>query len=148
VHVVWAVLVSALAFGAAHLTALNDPSFWASLAVFGPGIPGATPQVVALGQVAPLTFGPESIVDLLMPACAGAAFAWLVYRTGSLWPAVGLHGALNFWSVLSHPAAERLRDAADPTSIAQGLSLALAVLLAELQWRRMSSSPAVSTRTP
>ena len=138
----------ALAFGAAHLTALNDPSFWASLAVFGPGIPGASPQVVALGQIAPLAFGPESIVDLLMPAGAGAAFAWLVYRTGSLWPAVGLHGALNFWSVLSHPAVDRLRNAADPTSIAQGLSLALAVLLAELQWRRMSSSHAVSTRTP
>jgi membrane protease YdiL (CAAX protease family) len=145
-RVVWALLVSALAFGAAHLTALNDPSFWASLAVFGPGIPGASPQVVALGQIAPLTLGPESLVELLMPAAAGAAFAWLVYRTGSLWPAVGLHGALNFWSVLSHPASDRLRDAADPTSIAQGLSLALAVLSAELQWRRARSSHAVSPR--
>jgi membrane protease YdiL (CAAX protease family) len=145
-RVVWAVLVSALAFGAAHLTALNDRSFWASLAVFGPGIPGASPQVVALGPVAPLPLGPETIVDLLMPAGAGAAFAWLVYRTRSLWPAVGLHGALNFWSVLSHPGQDRLRDAADPTSIAQGLSLALAVLLAELQWRRSSASHTVSTR--
>jgi membrane protease YdiL (CAAX protease family) len=143
----WAVLTNALCFGAAHVTALTEPSVWTWFAVFGPALPGANPQVVALGHLVPFALGLDPM-QLLMPAAGGAAFAWLVYRTESLWPAIALHGALNFWSLLSHGPGAHMPENADPTSIAQGVSLALAVLLAELQWRRRTAPGPISARHP
>jgi len=146
----WAVGVSAVVFGAAHVTALPQPALWGWLVIFGPNTPGADPQLVALAHAVPMTvtYLIEPVVQLTMPAVAGAVFAWVLFRTNTLWTAIGLHGALNFWSVVSHGQGMRIPRDADATSIAQGFSLVFAVVLAEWQWRRQQRSSPTSVPHP
>lgn len=144
----WSILACALAFGAAHVAAPGDPSRWAWLVVFGPRVPGGDPAVVALAQAVP--FAGADVVALLgqivMPAAAGIVFGWLVVRTGSVWPAVALHGGLNFWSVLAHGPGSPAPAQADATSIAQAVSLLLAILLAEASADRRGAGRATSVQ--
>jgi len=44
-----------------------------------------------------------SALEVLRMSAGGAVFAWVVYRTGSLWPAVALHGCLNLWITVAGP---------------------------------------------
>jgi membrane protease YdiL (CAAX protease family) len=85
-------------------------------------------------------FAGSLLFAVMVPALAGVVFAWVFYRTGNLWTAVGLHGCLNLWSTLSHgEGVMRIASRPDSTSIAQGLSLVIAVLLAERIWRRRAA---------
>ena len=74
-----AMVVSAVAFGAAHL----------SSSTLG--------QCSPTGSTASLYPGHwESLSALVGEATLGGLlFAWLTYRWGSIWPAIGLHSSLN-----------------------------------------------------
>ena len=59
----------------------------------------------------------------------GAIFAWIYYRWGSLWPAIGLHAWMNFWWDLSRGVDYRGRFEVDAAGISQILSMILALIL-------------------
>jgi membrane protease YdiL (CAAX protease family) len=78
--------------------------------------------------------GPEVLMPSLyllfaaIFAPGGYLFGWIYYRWGSLWPAIGLHGCMNLWwdvMRVDRPTVFNL----DLPSIAQGLSMLLALLL-------------------
>ena len=144
----WCILVSALAFGAAHVAAPGDPALWAWLVVFGPRVPGGDPGPVALAQAVPLTFIDvlAPIGQMAMPAAAGVVFGWIAARTGSVWTAIALHAGLNFWSVLAHGPGTPAPAQADATSIAQAVSLLFAILLAEVSSARRGERGATSVQ--
>lgn len=126
----WAFAASAVLFGAAHVTNITEPVRWFFVLTFGPGS-AADPHAAA--GVVPFAFAliGDPLMQAAMPAVGGLVFAWIVYRTGTLWPAVALHAALNFWSVVSRGPAADVVHGADPISIGQGASLVLAVVLVE-----------------
>lgn len=66
-------------------------------------------------------------------AAGGAVFAWVAYRWKSLWPAIALHGFINFWWDLTQGEHARLVFQFDLLSAAQALSVALAIGLT-LRW--------------
>ena len=72
--VIWSIAVSALVFGSAHLTLFVD---------FSHGHFSYVPWLDGPGN----EFGVTMLGGLLL--------AWIVYRCDSLWPAVGVHSALN-----------------------------------------------------
>src|SRR5262249_55399983 len=94
--------------------------------------------------VSSLAFGAAHQVNLagaLSAAAAGMLFAWVAERGRSLWPAVGLHTAINFWWVMSHHgiASERRSIGIDDTAwaIASALSTIAAIALVEWERRRI-----------
>jgi CAAX protease family protein len=62
-------------------------------------------------------------------AVGGALFGWVFYRSGSLWPAIGLHGFMNLWWELLRGDRPSAVVAPDLPGVAQGLSMLLAVVL-------------------
>jgi len=102
----WALGVSALAFGLAHAPQLN--AHIGSYHISSPWELALLHFGVVAGQVATLTAG-------------GLVFAWVYWRTQSLWPAIGLHAFLNFWLTVS----------ADPSRLVPTWSLSL-VAVAQL----------------
>jgi membrane protease YdiL (CAAX protease family) len=68
-----------------------------------------------------------TMVFILAPG--GALFAWIAYRLGSLWPAIGLHACLNLWWVATHGFQFHSGFTLDPAGIAQAVSLVVALLL-------------------
>jgi membrane protease YdiL (CAAX protease family) len=108
-----ALLVSSVLFGLAHL------------------------QVVEI-QLLAIVFGNVSYVTryVLPYAAGGALFAWLTWRWQSLWPAIALHGLMNFWWDLTTGEHSRLDFAIDPMSAAQAVSAVLAIGMTLLYRRR------------
>ncbi len=104
----WAMAVSAMAFGAAHLTRYVD-IFDGRLTY----VHGVLPYVAEFG----------------LTAIGGLLFAWIVYRWDSLWPAIGVHSCLNLsWQLTI--------NAAHITSFAATMSRMASVTIAcYLTWR-------------
>lgn len=71
--------------------------------------------------------GPPTLVTI----AGGCLFAWVTWRWRSLWPAIALHGAINFWWDLAPNSPGSLVAGAT-----QGVALALMVLLT---WRLTSA---------
>lgn len=67
---------------------------------------------------------------ILATIAGGCLFAWLTWRWRSLWPAIALHAAINFWWDIAAGGADPAISAA-----AQGLALTLVVALT---WRQTS----------
>ena len=78
---VWA-LLPGLLFGLLHYNNPNGPE-------------GTLPQVVAFG----ISFSVPGLLYVATTAITGAALAALVWRSGSLWPAAGVHVAVNMFSL-------------------------------------------------
>jgi membrane protease YdiL (CAAX protease family) len=75
------------------------------------------------------TLGPPLVAII----AGGCLFAWVTWRWRSLWPAIALHGAINFWWDLAPHDAEPILAAST-----QGVALALVVMLT---WRLTSPPP-------
>lgn len=83
--------------------------------------------------------GPSTLVTI----AGGCLFAWVTWRWRSLWPAIALHGAINFWWDLAPNSPGSL-----VAGSTQGIALALVVILT---WRLTSArsvSPAGRTLDP
>jgi hypothetical protein len=95
--------------------------------------------------VSSLAFGAAhqgGLTAVLSATAAGMLFAWIVERSRSLWPAIGIHSAINFWWVMSHHgvASERRHiEIEDPAwAIASALSTVAAILPVEWERRRQT----------
>jgi membrane protease YdiL (CAAX protease family) len=106
--VIWSIAVSALVFGSAHLTLFVD---------FSHGHFSYVPWQV----------GPANEFGVTM--LGGLLLAWIVYRCDSLWPAVGVHSALNFsWQLT--------QNSADVTSFAATMMRLASITIAiYVTWR-------------
>lgn len=131
----WAIAVSALFFGLAHL---RDIDLWLKTIVDGPSALSA--QVGGYAghwRVFPplevwwiLVSNRLADLWLLAPyAAGGALFAWISLRWQSLWPAVSLHAFLNLWWVLAKGEGPRLVSEISPMSIAHALAVAIAIVM-------------------
>jgi membrane protease YdiL (CAAX protease family) len=121
----WAIGVSAVVFALAHhpYVDLNIAAYLIRLAM----------GFVTRGGV-DLLIGIVTTIAVLAPG--GALFAWVVYRFGSLWPAIGLHACLNLWWMVSHGPDARGVFTLDASGIAQVVALGLAFLLTLRRPRR------------
>jgi len=112
-HVVPAMILSSLIFGLAHLR--NADVQFVSI-VFGGG---------------------PSLTTYVLPyAAGGALFAWVTWRSQSLWPAIALHALMNFWWDLTTGEHGQLDFTIDPMSAAQAISAVAAIALT-LRWARV-----------
>lgn len=84
---VWSMAMSAIVFGAAHLTGFVDFLEGHLRFAYEPG-----------AYVYMTEFG--------VTALGGLLFAWMVLRWDSLWPAIGVHSALNLSWQLTHDAGD------------------------------------------
>lgn len=111
----WAMAVSAIAFGVAHLSQYVD--------VF-------RGHLYYVHAVLPY------IAEFGLTALGGLLFAWIAYRWDSLWPAIGVHSCLNLsWQLTI--------DAAHITSFATTISRMASVTIAcYLTWRLTRARPA------
>ena len=82
-----------------------------------------------------LVIGPP----ILATIAGGCLFAWLTWRWQSLWPAIALHSAVNFWWDIAGGGADPIIAAAS-----QGLALTLVVALTlrQTSGRDVASPPA------
>ena len=114
-----AIAISAVVFAVAHLGDI-DMEIAGRLLRFGLGFEE--------------TMLPNTLVrigaGILMLAPGGALFAWILHRSGSLWPAIGLHAFLNLWWMVAHGEESRVGLSLDVSGIAQVASIALALALA------------------
>ena len=79
-----AVVISALMFGAAHISGFFDLSHG------------------RLGYVYDVWPYPKYLVEFGLTALGGVLFAWMTYRWNSLWPAIAVHACLNLsWQMTS-----------------------------------------------
>lgn len=120
-----AMIVSALAFGAAHLANVDIARAFTTTSAL----------VDTLGLVG-------------MASLAGVLFAWVAYRWDSLWPAIGLHSGLNLsWELLGvdSPAHDMFRGphmlASDLATSTRVASVTLAVYLTWRLTRRRRRKP-------
>jgi len=111
---VWAAaLVSALMFALAH-----HPNLFETLAV-GLRFGDLGDRLAVLGPRTGVT------------VAGGCLFAWVTWRWRSLWPAIALHGAINFWWDLAPNSSGSL-----VAGTTQGIALGLIVVLT---WRLTSA---------
>ena len=138
--------LSALAFGVAHVPTLNVlfrrfPDALASGVINGE--PGA------LGEL--LTTWAPTLADAgavtLQVAAGGLLFAWVCDRWQSLWPAIGLHAAINFWWIMTF-GAEGTIDASRWTVTPWAVASALCVSAAILLTFHATRQPAPARATP
>ncbi len=78
------------------------------------------------------TLGPPTLVTI----AGGCLFAWITWRWRSLWPAIALHGGVNFWWELAPNSPGSIVAAST-----QGIALGMMVLLT---WR-LTSPPKIRT---
>jgi membrane protease YdiL (CAAX protease family) len=52
------------------------------------------------------SFLDQAVGQMVVTAGGGALFGWIVYRWGSLWPAIGLHACINLWWSLGGAGAD------------------------------------------
>jgi membrane protease YdiL (CAAX protease family) len=132
----WAIGASAVVFALAHVRSL-DHELIGQLTLLQ--IAGDQREFVRMS----LGIESRSAIDLLLRVGAtilvlapgGALFAWIVYRFGSLWPAVGLHACLNFWWLVAHGPDPRVFTL-DASGVAQVVALGFAFLLTFRKPRR------------
>jgi membrane protease YdiL (CAAX protease family) len=119
-----AATVSSVLFGVAHVRPVFQ-LLW-----------GGSDSALALGQFE--LYWDAMFVRVAVNTGGGLLFAWVVEAFWSLWPAIGLHAAINFWSELIWGEAG-LRGIVDGQSVlwsvASCASLAIAALLAR-RYRR------------
>lgn len=136
-------LVSALAFGVAHvpsLSYLTDKLWAAGAAGWAHRDLGAA--VEFLGVYGPMLMDAAEVT--LQIAAAGLLFAWVCDRWRSLWPAIALHMAINFWWIMTFGAEGALEAPLWPLSpwtLASVLAVTSTILLTWHQTRR--PAPAV-----
>ena len=123
--------LSALAFGVAHVPTL-DLLFRRVRDALASGVINGEPG--ALGQF--LTTWAPMLADAgavtLQVAAGGLLFAWVCDRWQSLWPAIGLHAAINFWWIMTFGAEGTIdasRWAVTPWAVASALCVSAAILL-------------------
>jgi membrane protease YdiL (CAAX protease family) len=106
--VIWSMAVSALVFGSAHLTLFVG---------FSHGHFSYTPWL------------DPYINEFAVTMLGGLLLAWIVYRCDSLWPAVGVHSALNFsWQLT--------QNSSDVTSFAATMMRLASITIAiYVTWR-------------
>ena len=114
-----ALAISAAAFGFAHVWRFD---LWTPLVALAGGHPDHayaifTSQLRGLPTLAGI------------PAAAGLLFGWVFYRWGSLWPAIGLHAAMNFWWAVSHPGDKAFSWDVDLAGVAQAATMVMAMVL-------------------
>jgi len=73
---------------------------------------------------------PALLVGAFPLACGGAALAWITWRWRSLWPAIALHGLMNFWWDVGRSAPNEL------LAVSQVLAIVLVMALTALVTRR------------
>jgi membrane protease YdiL (CAAX protease family) len=115
----WALGVSAVVFALAH-----HPFVDSDIAAYFIRPRGGVDLLVGIGAT------------IAVFAPGGALFAWVFYRFGSLWPAIGLHACLNLWWMVSHGPDARGVFTLDASGIAQVVALGLAFLLTLRKPRR------------
>jgi membrane protease YdiL (CAAX protease family) len=135
----WALVVSSVGFGAAHL----DASAWGPRGIvdqvmtagsqFMHGDLSLRQYGIGLGRAAAILGAGVAI-----PAAGGAVFGWVFYRSRNLWMAIGLHACVNLWATISYQVG---RGGPDATSVAETTSLVAAVALVEWQHRRAGQVP-------
>jgi membrane protease YdiL (CAAX protease family) len=133
----WAIGVSAMVFALAHVRNL-DHELIGQLALLQ--VSDVQREFVRQS----IGLESRSAIDLLIRvgtailvvAPAGALFAWVVHRFGSLWPAIGLHACLNLWWMVSHGPDARGVFTLDAPGIAQVVALGFAFLLTFRKPRR------------
>jgi membrane protease YdiL (CAAX protease family) len=132
-------------FGCAHLDVIDYARTWhvLRLSVFEhlAGAPSAAIDGQLIARMALLVRG------IALPAVGGGVFAWVFYRTRSLWTAIGLHAGLNLWTTVSMERITASRVGADPRDVAQAASLILAVAMVEMR-RRRSARHVARTAAP
>lgn len=129
------IVVSSLIFGLAHYAnAYSEIRFL----LRGPGpweftpflqdkvVVSVRPSVVVWWEHVRLM---PMVMTVLPFAAGGAVLAWVAWRWNSLWPAVMLHGFMNLWWDLSRGEHAVPTLGFDPMSLAQLLSVALAILV-------------------
>ncbi|HEX5070678.1 MAG TPA: CPBP family intramembrane glutamic endopeptidase [Vicinamibacterales bacterium] len=108
--VAWALIVSSLLFGLAHLRHVDL-------------------QLLGLLSGYPAYALPASLKYVVPYAAGGALFAWVAWRRQSLWPAIFLHALMNFWWDVTTGEHGQLDFTFDPMSASQAISAAIAVVL-------------------
>jgi membrane protease YdiL (CAAX protease family) len=79
-----------------------------------------------------LTAPGQYLMRVAVIAAGGLLFAWIADRWQSLWPAIGLHAAINFWSDLVWGEARLANHLAPESllwSVASCASLAVVIAL-------------------
>jgi len=127
-----ALVVSALAFGAAHMM----PNLATVRRLFDSGVPRQEWAALAVPVSA---------------AAAGLLFGWLTWRWNSLWPAVGLHTFMNLsWQLLGGgtSAFAAVRPSSYDPSLPNAIRLSTIALAVLLTWwaRRGSAAGSRSMR--
>lgn len=127
-----ALAISAAAFGFAHVWRFD---LWTPFVALTSGYPGhaydiLTSQLRGLPTVAGI------------PAAAGLLFGWIFYRWDNLWPAIGLHAAMNFWWAISHPRDRLFTWDVDLAGVAQVATMAMAVVLTLTKAKMRTSATA------
>ena len=128
---VWpAILVSAAAFGLAHVPDLGT-MLAGDLLRLMTGL-GTETLIQRLAVVLPF---------VTMQAAGGVLFAWVFHRWGSLWPAVGLHSCINLWWILMEGSEGARYSGTDvgALQVTQVLTVALAIGLT--LWLRSGIGP-------
>ena len=116
---VWpAILVSAAAFGLAHVPDLSTQLAGDLLRVLS-GL-GTETLIQRFASVLPY---------VTVQAAGGVLFAWVFHRWGSLWQAVGLHSCINLWWILMEgsEAVGYSGAGVGAPHVAQALAVALAI---------------------
>jgi membrane protease YdiL (CAAX protease family) len=116
-------LVSALAFGAAHVPSLAF--LWDMLLLYL--YSGEAGYLESFSRTA-LAAG----AILLQVAAGGLLFAWVCERWQSLWPAIALHMAINFWWIVVFGPEATVSPSiwsATPWTVASALSVAATIAL-------------------
>jgi membrane protease YdiL (CAAX protease family) len=133
-----ALVVSSIVFGLAHIRGVDqsiwnlvtgpNPARWEASSYTG----GPYTRVLSGGDVwmRDLTTALPMIIERALPyAAGGALFAWVLYRWKFLWPAIALHGLMNFWWDLTKGEHAQLVFRLDAMSVAQLIAVALAIAL-------------------
>jgi len=101
-----AVLVSAIAFGLAHIHNLSSYAFHS-----------------------------RELTTMLSAAAVGVLLAWMVWRWNSLWPAIGLHAVMNLsWQLFGGPALAANSAADAGTNLTNAARLATVAIAVAVTW--------------
>ena len=129
-----AALVSALAFGIAHRPGVDVQMLFV-LRLLSGGPDWATYAFRDFERIA---------MSLAPFVVAGLLFAWITYRWGSIWPAIGLHSFVNLWwerAEGDNGLASLRRVAVEPLPLAHLLAVAIAIGLTFYVTRKPSYWP-------
>jgi membrane protease YdiL (CAAX protease family) len=83
------------------------------------------------------------VPGLLAVAAGGLLFTWLLHRWDSLWPAIALHAAINFWWTVSvdRGSVDRWSGSTlTATNVAHALAMTIAIV-ATLRWTKRGPTP-------